>query len=417
MTLWLPFCNLQTLFNTSIYFMPHPNPTIPLDGRLLSAMLDPQYTVSEVFQYWQEIAGAFPFLGNLNIKKEDAAWDQQYLMAVARAPVTATIPPPGKSGDADILHAHFGIPVYRPGTADTHEWIVSFMTPERHPVFPFRLVLTRNVVYEHPYFILGIETDPGTWGARHLQFKAIETVFKALEGVEDPGLPDGTAREKMEPHWLETWEQQAAAAIAARLATWENDEVDFHRIKQELWACANQLVQRFSKGKPPILHKTASNGSPYDLSVSHPGEPFNAIPEYALSAFEQFVWMEQLQWWENSAGRRRTIAYWKARKTTPEWDAFFNGCMGGVKGTWPSLVEVLQQPPVSAADMERLISFLADINWPGAFEAYDFLKHQGAETMKYLDEAMEDAAVQNDSAWLEMIQYTREMLTDENDQA
>ena len=81
--------------------------------------------------------------------------------------------------------------------------------------------------------------------------------------------------------------------------------------------------------------------------------------------------------------------------------------------TWPALVEVLQQPPVTPTDIERLISFLADINWPGAYEAMLSLVSLGKTAVEFVDNAIERAGKQKDDGWLEYLQYVRGILTDE----
>jgi len=77
------------------------------------------------------------------------------------------------------------------------------------------------------------------------------------------------------------------------------------------------------------------------------------------------------------------------------------------------LVEILQQPPVSPDDMERLLSFMADINWPGAFEAYEFLSNPENGAMQYLDDAIEQATATSNGPWLEMLRRAKSILTEE----
>jgi hypothetical protein len=171
------------------------------------------------------------------------------------------------------------------------------------------------------------------------------------------------------------------------------------------------LVKRFSKSETAILHEPQSSGAPHDLSVSRPGAYRPDIPVYGRDAFTHHVWMEQMRW--DSPTQSRAIAYWAARKSTSQWDHFFQACMRGFKMTWPSLVEVLQQPPVSSEDIERLISFLADINWPGAYEAMECLLSLGKRALEFVDNAIEQANLQKDEAWLEYLQYVRGILIDE----
>jgi len=371
---------------------------IDRNGDLLSALVDPKFTLLEIIQYWQGVAGPFPYLGAAAWDQDERSWDHQHQVAVTKDAGSIVVPGPEvlRSGDFEVLEGHFGLPLYRPGIAGADQWILGFMTPERKPVFPITLHLTRNIGYEKPYSIIRIAIVPGTWGCRHLQFEAVEKVFRSLQSVGGDGQTAGEA-----------------GILADRLRAWETGEVDFGRIRQQLWSAANQLVERFSEGKPAIFHQTQSAGAPHDISVNYSGEHLPDIPAYAAGGFEHAVWIDRMQWWEDTPARKRSIAYWATKKTTEEWDRLYEACMEAVKGSWPSLVEILQQPPVSPDDMERLLSFMADINWPGAFEAYEFLSNPENGAMQYLDDAIEQATATSNGPWLEMLRRAKSILTEE----
>lgn len=387
--------------------------TIDLRGSLLSALIDPNYTPMEVLQYWQEIAPVFTYQGPAPLNKDELTWDDHRMIASIKDREAMVVPDPGtgKVGDAEVLDAYCSLPLYLPKMSEANERILAFMIPDisvedDHPLtklkwkpaHPILLSLTRNIVYQSPYFVLGIDINPGTWGYRHLQYKAIADVFHCLHEMDGSDPVEGEIAE-------------SAGQLSDWLHEWETKEVDFHRIREELWSAAYRLVKRFSKSDTAILHEPQSSGAPHDLSVSRPGAYRPDIPVYGRDAFKHQVWMEQMHW--DSPTKSRAIAYWAARKSTSQWDHFFQACMRGFKMTWPALVEVLQQPPVTPTDIERLISFLADINWPGAYEAMLSLVSLGKTAVEFVDNAIERAGKQKDDGWLEYLQYVRGILTDE----
>jgi hypothetical protein len=390
----------------------HSNIIDPKDS-LLSALIDPVYTPMEVFQYWQQMAPVFSYLGPAPLNKEELIWDDHRMIASIKDTKAVVAPEPntGKVGDSECLDTYFSLPLYMPGISQANEQILAFMVPDIsvgnnhipstypgwNPAHPILLSLTRNITYKSPYFILSIDINPGTWGYRHLQYKAIAEVFQCLYEMEGADPVEGEIVKR-------------AGKLSDLLYEWETREVDFHRIREELWAAAYQLVKRFSKGETSIL-RSLPYESPVDLSVSRPGNYQPDIPVYDPDAFKHEVWIEQLGW--DSATKSRAIAYWVSKKSTGEWDHFFEACMRGVKSTWPSLVKVLKQPPVSGKDIERLTTFLADINWPGAYEALTCLQAMGKPALQYVDNAIEKATQQNDEPWLEYLQYVRDILIDD----
>jgi len=388
--------------------------TIDFTGTLLSAMIDPVYTPMEVFRYWREIAPVFSYVGSVPLKREELIWDDHRMIASIKDTKVIVAPDPDteKSGDAEVLDTYFSLPLYMPEISQADEQILAFMIPdilieENHipstnpgwrPAHSILLSLTRNIVYESPYFILSIHINPGTWGCRHLQYKAITEVFQCLNAMEGSSPVEGEIA-------------QRADELSRRLYEWETKEVDFQRIRQEVWSAAYQLVKKFSKGETAILHTSQSSGAPVDLSVSRAGDYRPDLPVYNPDDFKHEAWMEQLDW--GSSTRTRAIAYWASKKTTSEWDHFFNTCMRGFKSTWQALVEILQQPPVSGDDIDRLTSFLADINWPGAYEALICLQDMGKPALEHVENAIKEATQQNDDMWLEYLQYVKSVITDQ----
>ena len=397
--------------------MPNRSNVIDPKDSLLSALIDPNYTPMEVFKYWQEIAPVFPYLGAAPLNREELIWDDHRMIAPIKdlKAIVAPEPDTRKTGDSEVLDTYFSLPLYMPGMSQANECILAFMNPdisvEDHhipstypgwkPAHPILLSLTRNIIYASPYFILSIDINPGTWGYRHLQYKAIAEVFQTLYEMEGSDPLEGEIAKR-------------AGKLSERLYEWETKEVDFHRIREELWSAAYQLVKRFSKGETAILRALESPGSPVDLSVSRAGAYQPDVPVYDPNAFKHDVWMEHLGW--DSPTKSRAIAYWASNKSTSEWNHFFQACMKGVKSPWPSLVKVLPQPPVSGEDIERLLSFLADINWPGAYEALICLQTMGKTALEYVDKSIEKATLQNDDAWLEYLQYTRSIIIDEGEE-
>src|SRR5581483_12045709 len=214
--------------------MPNLPNSIGTGGSLMAAIIDPAYTPLNIFQYWLQVAAAFPYLGPDPLNREELTWDHAQLMATRQSTATTHVPQPviKKSGNAEILEAYFAIPFYKPGVQLADELITAFMLPQlpeadhptlgRRPAAPVKLHVIRNIIQEAPYCWFSVDINPGTWGYRHLQYKAIEEVFQFL-GNMDGGTPQEgeTARQ--------------AAQLSAQLQAWETKEIAFPRIREQLW--------------------------------------------------------------------------------------------------------------------------------------------------------------------------------------
>lgn len=384
--------------------------TLEMDGTLLSAFIDPKYTLTDVFQYWRQIVPTLPYLGTNALSFDSQTWDEDLMIATIKDHRE-----PGfneesirKSGDAECLDAYFGLPLLPMDGSDVKQTVSTFMLPNLlrkeeenisltwKPAVPILLSCTRNIIFEKPYFIISININAGTWGCRHLQYRAIEDVFNLLNSMEGAGPEEQKIADE-------------ANKLAKRISAWEVDRIDFEKIRQLLWFAVLQLVEKFSAGNLSILQRINATNMPVDLTVSRPGPSRPELPEYKQDIFYNSTWIECLYW--HSPALNRAISFWVGKKGTSQWDTFYNTCLRH-KGCWPTVVKILQQPPVSEIDMERIISFLADINWPGADEAWMYLISLGPEALRYLDEGIQRARKNQDEDWAEHIQSIRDSLTD-----
>ena len=384
--------------------------TLEIDGTLLSALIDPQYTLTDIFQYWRQIAPAFPYLGTNPLSFDSQTWDEDLMFATIKDHTEPVFNEDSvrKSGDAECLDGYFGLPLFPMDGSDVKQTVSTFMLPDLirkeeeslrltwKPAVPVILSCTRNIIFEKPYFIITININPGTWGCRHLQYQAIEDVFQLLSSMEGAGS-----------------EEQAIADEARKraeiLSTWETGRIDFEKTSQLLWFAVMQLVEKFSDGKSSILQRINAINAPIDLTVSRPGPSRPDLPVYKQDVFYNSTWIECLYW--NSPALNRAISYWSGKKGSSQWDTFYNTCLRN-KGCWPTVVKILQQPPVSEKDMERIISFLADLNWPGANEAWVYLINLGSAALRFLDEGIQRARKHQDEDWAEHLQSIRDSLTD-----
>lgn len=384
--------------------------TLEMDGTLLSAFIDPQYTLIDVFQYWRQITPALPYLGTNALSFDSQTWDEHQMIATIKDHTEPGLNEGSirRSGDAECLDGYFGLPLFPMDGSGAKQTVSTFMLPDLRkedeslsltwtPAVPVVLSCTRNIIYEKPYFIISININPGTWGCRHLQYRAIEDVFHLLNSMEGAGHEErGIADE--------------AGNLAERISAWETGRIDFEKTRQLLWFAVMQLVEKFSAGKLSILQRINATNVPVDLTVSRLGPSRPELPVYKQDVFYNSTWIECLYW--DSPVLNRAISYWAGKKGSSQWDTFYNTCLR-YKGCWPTVVKILQQPPVSEMDMERIISFLADLNWPGADEAWAYLISLGPEALKYLDEGIQRARKHQDEDWAEHLQSIRDSLTDE----
>ena len=134
---------------------------------------------------------------------------------------------------------------------------------------------------------------------------------------------------------------------------------------------------------------------------------YKEIPDdywYKLAWHECFDWdaPEQLQ--------NRVINYWVNNEDDETFlDVISIGAIGW-KGTWPTVVEIMTKRPETPKMIERLCSFTADINWPGAREAWEHLIIVvGMRAIPIIDETIAWAK-ENGDDWCEDLDWLKEAI-------
>lgn len=87
--------------------------TLEMDGTLLSAFIDPQYTLTDVFQYWRQMVPTLPYLGTDALSFDSQTWDEDLMIATIQDHKEPDFNEEAirKSGDAECLDAYFGVPI------------------------------------------------------------------------------------------------------------------------------------------------------------------------------------------------------------------------------------------------------------------------------------------------------------------
>src|SRR5689334_17399788 len=133
--------------------------TLEMDGTLLSAFIDPQYTLIDVFQYWRQITPTLPYLGTNALSFDSQTWDEHQMIATIKAHSEPGLNEGSirRSGDAECLDGYFGLPLFPMDGSGAKQTVSTFMLPELRkedeslsltwtPAVPVVLSCTRNII-------------------------------------------------------------------------------------------------------------------------------------------------------------------------------------------------------------------------------------------------------------------------------
>ena len=122
----------------------------------------------------------------------------------------------------------------------------------------------------------------------------------------------------------------------------------------------------------------------------------------------KLAWHECFDWDAPEQLQNRVINYWANNEDDETFlDVISIGAIGW-KGTWPTVVEIMTKRPETDKIIERLCSFTADINWPGAGEAYEHLLNVvGIRAIPVIEKKMVWAKEHGDD-WWEDLEWLRD---------
>lgn len=366
-------------------------------------VLDPKHTLQEIVDCWESRTGdlLFPTEETLTAFSNDSFIQPATPSMQKSKPVSISM-----TGNAEILNRPYGLKLH-PDFLINQFQQAEFPTdyPPSAPnelrwsnVFPFSLDVVRDIVYEKPYASVTFNLSLGTFGARHLEVKALAEVLREDMRAQGPSL---------------RLEAVAAAAEKAsqEIKAWETG-IDFSPLVEKIWQAALATATTLGPDGHLSLLSIDDVSAPADLTLGSPSPRLPEIYRPNLQAFIAEAWTSRFDYCLES---ERAVRYFGTRKSTELWKQVYRNCMRARKSTWPAVVEILSQDPVSDSDLDAILGFLADINWPGAGEAWTYILSLKKKALPAIDASIARAKACNDDWWLNALETIREMVSTEQD--
>jgi hypothetical protein len=376
-----------------------------------SYIVDAKFTIEEAVESWESVIGDVLFRVHDGDDKTEAV-DFRAQVLTGKPTKFVNEIEAHMSGGAKIADLPYGVCL---GRKDSKEKIYAAKFLEaalpdgegQDPdhlflsgAYPLTVSFTRNVEYEHPYFIISLHFSHGVFGGRYSELLALSKILRDDLKFNGPSL-------QMEKFAKETEE------LGQALRVWEDEIVDFDPIRAKLSDLGSRAFQKFSKN-----HEIASinwdkdvDGSAVDMPV---GKASSETPPLKTTInFNKnlaFNWCVRLGY---GFEMDRAIAFWKAHRDTDPvmWDAILRTGRGGWKATWPALAEILTAEPIMEKHIDEALDFLADPNWPGFGEVWNFMVNYGEAGKPMLEKSIQAAKDCKDDWWEENLQYLHDRIT------
>jgi hypothetical protein len=348
----------------------------------LHALVDTAHRVEEIVARWEANVGdaAFALDGAAGV---DGPPSEGFFARTRAAPPRESVPlAVRKIGAAEVLDRRYGLRLNVRERAEpmyvdeflTAQWPWEAQAGERSAALawiaapPLALNCTRNAAHATPYCSIRVVAHAGAFGRR---LRALEAAIETLQDDLSALGPSAALERTLE----------AARAAAEKLRPWERERVDFALVRTRLRTAALKTITELGPGgKAAVLAPTRRRSPTVEAWVGR-----------FTCGFEQ----------------NRAIAYFAARRDTALWPHVYAAALKAGKSAWPALVEILSRAPVSETDLERLLGFVADLNWPGAAESWDFLLTRGVRALPAVDAAIVRAAAAKDDGWEENLRDLR----------
>jgi hypothetical protein len=187
------------------------------------------------------------------------------------------------------------------------------------------------------------------------------------------------------------------------IQSFENSNTEiFHELEKKLQEQCLQVLKKFAKG-PEFLVVDQRIQSPVETLPKKNTPQLKSWSRPSRRSLELDEWAKRISW--RGLKRERAIRLLISRKQDEGYaEELMRACLRNGKGSWPGLVEVLSAQPISFESQKRIITFVADPNWPGAELAQQTILQNRAEFDRALRASLQNAIDCQDEWWAENIQ-------------
>lgn len=248
----------------------------------------------------------------------------------------------------------------------------------------------RNIEYKDPYTTITISFASGCFGKSSERNRAMSLVV--AKDLASGGEDDVLSRFKL--HTQTLFESVERFEI-------QHQEF-FQKVECEVVGQVLIFLEGVSKKKDFLL-QTQELDTPKDAAIAGGVTSKMSWCWSTAEQLEMIEWAERISW-DGFLSERALSFLQKAKQNDEFAERLHIACIRSGKHTWEGLLKVLTYSPVSLACQKIIISFIADPNWPGAGQAYSYLKKNRKDCLQALRERLGDAQAAKDDWWAGNIQ-------------
>lgn len=269
------------------------------------------------------------------------------------------------------------------------------------PALFVNLVYYESEFSKEPVFYVVLNASQGLWGNRH---KWLEGIIEIIETqLKDDVLAKEWESDKKVIEELKEWSR--------KIKQQETKYLLLEETRQKVWNTARGIREKFSEDENAIY--ISPKISPridrqFDMKVYRKGKLPRDVGNIPEDYWYKLAWHECFDWYAPEVLKNRAISYWSNHGDDEEFLNVISIGAIGWKGTWPTVVDIMTKRPETREMIERICSFTADINWPGAGKAYEHLLNVvGMRAIPILEENIALAKEQGDE-WWEDLEWLKE---------
>ncbi|MBN1897470.1 MAG: hypothetical protein JW827_01735 [Spirochaetes bacterium] len=251
-------------------------------------------------------------------------------------------------------------------------------------------------------FYTGVTVSHGVWGFRHKWLNAM------LQNIREMATKKCLSGQKS---FISELSEETE-----RMERIEKEILDHEESRLFFWSLAGKIIEKFTNPEKAVYvsPRITDSDTPYDLEAYRPGalppEPLE-IPD---SIWNDLAWNECFRYDAPEVLRKGAKKYWIQHPDEERFLKMIKPSLSGRKQTWEDIVEIMTRREETERMILELASWTADINWPGAFHAWEHLVHTvGKRALPILDKEIRMAGKNREVFWEKVLKYIRSDISKE----
>lgn len=272
-----------------------------------------------------------------------------------------------------------------------------------HPEPALLVIVNGHQEGPSPLFYTGLDISHGIWGHRHKWLRAMRDNLLALS-KHGPLVKAWSGQ----GGFLDSLAEQAESMERA-----EEQVLDCGESRSFFLDLTREVMKKFSDSGQAVLVSPCVTDAkrPFDLPVNRFGElpaEWSVIPE---NAWTDLAWNECLRWDAPGMLNESAMRYWIDHPDEERFLRMTRPALGGGKSCWPSIVGIMTKRKETERMIIELANWTADINWPGAGEAWThLLEVVGERALPVLDRQITVARHSGDQAWEGTLRFLKKAI-------